>query len=289
MATVQQPVCYQSKCVCRYGFIWLEPIQLCSPLLCPVDLVCKVLPNSRCLDGSCVCIDGYKINEESQLCVEDKLSTAAIIGIAIAGVAVVIVIAVVVMMKQDDKDNVKALAKSVAEKVDQLAKCVDNVSISSLSKMLDQKLANISSPQTMNSTPPPVTYAAAIRLPVKTVIEKKIEENTMIIKATSPAQVQEVQNLVLDGVKKMRNGKEKQIKINTIIRTRTGAVVKVPKEENLDDLISHFKAIDKLKGNSTIYKRKDLQPTGVLKGVNHHINFVRTVQRHSSHPRIVLW
>lgn len=90
-------VCYQSKCVCRYGFIWLEPVQLCSPLLCPVDLVCKVLPNSRCLDGSCVCIDGYKVDEESQLCVEDKLSTAAIVGIAIAGVAVVIVIAVVVV------------------------------------------------------------------------------------------------------------------------------------------------------------------------------------------------
>ncbi len=172
------------------------------------------------------------------------------------------------MMKQDDKDNVKALAKSVAEKVDQLAKCVDSVSISTLSKMLDQKLANISSTQTMSVPPQPVSYAAAVKLPVKTVIEKKIEEDTMIIKAASPAQVQEVQNLVLDGVKKMRNGKEKQIKINTIIRTKTGAVVKVPKEENLDDLISHFKAIDKLKENSTIYRRKDLQPTGVLRGVS---------------------
>ena len=172
------------------------------------------------------------------------------------------------MMKQDDKDSVKALAKNVAEKVDQLAKCVDNVSINSLSKMLDQKLANICNTQTMNAIPQPVSYAAAVKLPVKTVIEKKIEEDTMIIKAASPAQVLEVQNLVFDGVKKMRSGKEKQIKINTIIRTKTGAVVKVPKEENLDDLISHFKAIDKLKANSTIYRRKDLQPTGVLKGVS---------------------
>lgn len=91
-------VCYQSKCVCRYGYIWLEPIQFCSPLLCPADLVCKILPNSRCHDGSCVCIDGYKVDEESQLCEKDKLTTGALIGIGIAALVVLIFLVIIVLV-----------------------------------------------------------------------------------------------------------------------------------------------------------------------------------------------
>ena len=171
------------------------------------------------------------------------------------------------MMKQEDKETVKTLAKGIAEKVDQLAKCVDTVSISTLTKLLDQKLSSRSSQPTSNSLQT-VSYAAAVKVPAQTIIDRKVEESTVIIKATSPAQTNKVQNLVYNEVKTMRSKKMKQIKINAIIRTKTGAVVKVPKEEDFDELIARFKANDELNASSSVYKSKDLQPTGVLKGIS---------------------
>jgi len=101
-------------------------------------------------------------------------------------------------------------------------------------------------------------------IPVPT---KQINEQTIIIKAISPINSTEVQCEAYDHIKTMQNSSNK-FKINKIIKTKTGMLIKTPMNENIDQLIEEFKANDKINHTSYIYKSKMLDPTIVLKKVN---------------------
>ena len=90
-------VCYDTKCACRFGYLWMDLFQQCAPFLCPLDLACKVFPNTRCSNGACVCVDGYEVNETSQMC-EKPTKTWLIVGVVLAVVAIVLLIAIVAVV-----------------------------------------------------------------------------------------------------------------------------------------------------------------------------------------------
>ena len=59
-----------------------------------------------------------------------------------------------------------------------------------------------------------------------------------------------------------------QLKVNKIIKYNKGNIVKLPKSEDLDELISFFKTQDKITKDYNVYIPKPRDPTIVLKRVN---------------------
>lgn len=180
-------------------------------------------------------------------------------------------------MKAADKTEVKNVAKAVLAKVDLIIRY--NTSLRSISELVDQKLSGLNDLLTKNgssvSSSPTMSYAkAASSKPAILNTDNKLEESTIVIKAKSSTQVKESQNCVYDEVMDIRK-KKKNVKINKIIRTRTGAIVKLPKSEDIDSLIKEFIKSDKLKNVSEVYKGKALSPTVVLKGVNKQTDYTK--------------
>ncbi|KAI2797183.1 hypothetical protein BLOT_011161 [Blomia tropicalis] len=80
-------------------------------------------------------------------------------------------------------------------------------------------------------------------------------------------QVAEVVLQVNETIKKLRENGCKT-KINNIYKTKKGAIIKVPNEENINTLMNQFKNNGSLSNISKIYTPTPLDPTIVLKSVN---------------------
>ncbi|UYV63886.1 hypothetical protein LAZ67_2005887 [Cordylochernes scorpioides] len=74
------------------------------------------------------------------------------------------------------------------------------------------------------------------------------------------------QGEVNNGIEKMRNEISK-VKINKIIKSKSGVILKVDSGENLNILIEEFKKIDEVNQKALIYAPKPLDPTIVLKSI----------------------
>lgn len=95
----------------------------------------------------------------------------------------------------------------------------------------------------------------------------KVNEKTLVIKARQNCDPKTVANQVFEGVNIIRKTTP-NIKINKIIRSKSGAIIKAPMETNIDEMISMFKEQDKLAKIATVYKPKFLDPLIILKNIN---------------------
>ncbi|KAI2802372.1 hypothetical protein BLOT_009818 [Blomia tropicalis] len=139
---------------------------------------------------------------------------------------------------------------------------INDTVYNNLEQILDKKLNNFKTTPQNNS----LNFRQATQ-PQTTIINRKEEEKTLIIKAKSNNNTTSVQNSVLDTIKKLRTI-HKNVKINNIVKTHTGVVIKTPKNEDIDSLIAEFAKGDYLSSNANIYKAKQLDPVIVLKKVN---------------------
>jgi len=110
-----------------------------------------------------------------------------------------------------------------------------------------------------------VSYAQALNTPQTK--QKEAPEQTLIIKAKPNANKDTVANIVFTSIDNIRKTK-KNIKINKIIRSKTGAIIKTPTTTNIDELIEQFKAQDQLSAIAQVYKPKYLDPLIVLKSIS---------------------
>ena len=91
-------------------------------------------------------------------------------------------------------------------------------------------------------------------------------EHTIIIKAKQNKDVAAVANEVYESIKSIHKT-TKNVMINKVIKSKTGAIIKTPQTTNIDELINFFKKQDKLKNSAQVYKPKYLDPLIILKNV----------------------
>lgn len=174
------------------------------------------------------------------------------------------------IFSQADKDHLKATALNLKKNIEDLLKLKTASSVMELSAMLeklDQKVETLMTQPSAAATQFPTFAQAASNNNNKNNIDKKIEENTIIIKSNSKPDTNNLQNTVFDEIKKMRTTKNNS-KVNKIIRTKTGVIVKVPVEEDIDKLIEDFKKLDNINSKAQVFKAKPLDPTVILNRVS---------------------
>ncbi|KAI2808434.1 hypothetical protein BLOT_006376 [Blomia tropicalis] len=106
--------------------------------------------------------------------------------------------------------------------------------------------------------------------PINQYVERKQQQNnehTLIISAMDDKSPAEVVLQVNETIKKLRENGCKT-KINNIYKTKKGAIIKVPNEENINTLMNQLKNNGSLSKISKIYTPTPLDPTIVLKSVN---------------------
>ncbi|KAI2796129.1 hypothetical protein BLOT_016050 [Blomia tropicalis] len=106
--------------------------------------------------------------------------------------------------------------------------------------------------------------------PINQYVERKQQQNnehTLIISAMDDKSPVEVVLQVNETIKKLRENGCKT-KINNIYKTKKGAIIKVPNEENINTLMNQLKNNGSLSKISKIYTPTPLDPTIVLKSVN---------------------
>lgn len=92
-------------------------------------------------------------------------------------------------------------------------------------------------------------------------------EETILVSAKPNCSPVSVALQTAEAIKSIRS-KRKSLKINKLIKTNKGAVIKIPREEDIDNLINEFQHIDSLTVQASIYKPKKLDPVVVLKAVS---------------------
>lgn len=92
------------------------------------------------------------------------------------------------------------------------------------------------------------------------------EEKTIVISANPDQSPANILLHVNNAIKNARSN-DRSFKINKIIKSKNGAVVKLPPEENIDLLIEDLKDYDQLNNVAAIYKPTPLDPTIVLKSI----------------------
>lgn len=149
--------------------------------------------------------------------------------------------------------------QTLSTSIDQIKLCIDKHEV-------DLKLHVITA---KSSGPPPIPFNQIASPTVKQIIEKRQStiEKTIIVSAIANQNVNELANKVENCVKKMRNEKI-NIKINHIYKGKTSSIVKIPANENVDDLIKAFKNFDDLNSVSRIYEARKKDPIVVIKAVS---------------------
>ena len=97
------------------------------------------------------------------------------------------------------------------------------------------------------------------------------QEETILITAKQNCSPVTVALQSAEAIKAIRS-KKKTLKINKLIKTNKGAILKIPRDEDIDNLINEFNQIDNLTEHATIYKPKKLDPIVVLKSVSKQTN-----------------
>lgn len=97
--------------------------------------------------------------------------------------------------------------------------------------------------------------------------QEQTQENTIVLSAKTNCSPVDVLKEVNNCIKGMRDNNSK-VKINRIIKSKTGAVIKTDPKENIDTLIARFRSSDKLDKCARIFTPTQLDPTIVLKGVD---------------------
>ncbi|XP_027202069.1 uncharacterized protein LOC113796022 [Dermatophagoides pteronyssinus] len=136
----------------------------------------------------------------------------------------------------------------------------NNISLEILNKKLDE----------INMPPSkPISFADIVKSDQNIITNKsrKPEEKTMIISANKDSSITDLQQKVHNHIRNMRSNNNKT-KINKIIKSRTGIIIKTPTSNDIDSLIEEFKKQDEIKNNANIYQAKALDPTIVLKKVD---------------------
>ncbi|XP_075681089.1 uncharacterized protein LOC142646342 [Dermatophagoides pteronyssinus] len=97
--------------------------------------------------------------------------------------------------------------------------------------------------------------------------QKGIEEKTIIISANDDQSPTNILIQTNNAIKHTRN-ENRPFKINKIIKSKNGAIIKLPPEEDIDQLIKDFKEFDQLNNIASIYQPTPLDPTVVLKAIS---------------------
>ena len=97
--------------------------------------------------------------------------------------------------------------------------------------------------------------------------QQGIDEKTIIITAKTDQSPANVLLQVNNTIKDIRNN-DQPFKINKIIKSKSGVIMKFPSDENIDQLIEEFQKYDQLNEIATIYKPSPLDPTIVLKSIS---------------------
>ncbi|UYV61384.1 hypothetical protein LAZ67_1004682 [Cordylochernes scorpioides] len=95
-------------------------------------------------------------------------------------------------------------------------------------------------------------------------VRQNTKEQTIIITANENQAISQVQQKVNEGIKFLRQ-EGNNTRINRIINTRKGTILKLPNDQNIDQLIENFKKLDKINQISKIYKPKLRDPTILVK------------------------
>nr|XP_027201526.1 uncharacterized protein LOC113795536 [Dermatophagoides pteronyssinus] len=116
------------------------------------------------------------------------------------------------------------------------------------------------------STP---SFADIVKLEQKVISNKSSGpvEKTLIISAKENTNILDLQQQVHGHIRAMRSNKNKT-KINKIIKSRNGIIIKTPSTNDLDILIAEFQKQDIINNNAKIYQAKAFDPTIVLKKVD---------------------
>lgn len=174
-----------------------------------------------------------------------------------------------------DKVELKSTALRLKKNIELMLKTKSSTSIDDLMDSIKELKAKIesSSSSTQNQHPIIASYADAI-INKQPNINKGMKENTIVFKAKPQMDANDVQNTIIEAVQDLRN-KQVKSKVNKIIRTKTGVIIKTPATENIDELIEKFQAMDKLSNISSIYKAKPLDPTIILNKVSKLTDLVK--------------
>ncbi|UYV63201.1 hypothetical protein LAZ67_2003420 [Cordylochernes scorpioides] len=170
-------------------------------------------------------------------------------------------------INQNDLTIVQGLLKQLNILMDTMGDiAVINGSICDRLGNLDESIQKISpSSQFYNRS-----YAQATRVTSeddKIVMQNQnVTDKTIIFKSKLNVSPAEVLGEVNNGIKKMRNDRSK-VKINKIIKSKSGVILKVDSGENLKTLIEEFKKIDEANQKALIYAPKQLDSTIVLKSI----------------------
>lgn len=95
----------------------------------------------------------------------------------------------------------------------------------------------------------------------------KPNEFTLFVNANEGVSSNDINGKVNQAIKDLRKVKP-CLKINKIIRSAKGNIIKMPNSNDLDVLIDHFRKIDQFNSMATVFIPKPRDPTIVLKKVN---------------------
>lgn len=125
------------------------------------------------------------------------------------------------------------------------------------------------------------TYAEVTSTKNDAINNNITQEHTIIFRSRDKIDPKDIPSKVfnaIDIMRKDKNGSKKNIKINKVIRSKTGAILKIPNEENVDALIAYFKGLDSLNKCAEIYPPKMHDPVIVLKNIN-KIHYIKDIPK----------
>lgn len=163
-----------------------------------------------------------------------------------------------IKIEQAKRDFTNAINVAVEYKTnnDSLVEKIEN-----LLNNVDKKMA-----KTLPQAPP--SFANIVKSqPAEKLIRNKVSEETILFTSKPETNSANIVPQVYRAIQTIRLTNE-QLKINKIIPTRKGLILKVPADEDIDSLITQFKNYDSLNDAVTIYQPKKLDPTIVLKNVS---------------------
>ena len=97
--------------------------------------------------------------------------------------------------------------------------------------------------------------------------QKESEDKTIIVMAKPDISPADVLSEVNNRIKDLRNNNSK-IKINKLIKSKTGAIIKLNPKEDIESLINEFKKYDSLNQRAQVFAPKALEPTIVIKSIS---------------------
>lgn len=167
-------------------------------------------------------------------------------------------------LNKNDLKDISAIVKQVKECISTIKMLSNNQLISNILSKID----NIPS----NTQPSQSSYAQVTtgQEPLHQYIERKKEisnEHTLIVSAKDNNSPVEVVLQVNNSIKHLRS-ENKSLKINKVIKSKKGVIIKTPNKEDIDLLMEEFELYDKLSSISSIYVPKPRDPTIVLKAVS---------------------